>query len=105
METRAVMAPPPPKRLDELSLPEVFMRDIALKTVFRKNANTVTHLSRAMCLPIGITQEIMTQALEQAKAGRAHILGKMTEALGSFTYKKRMMGSSSKKSSLWKLKL
>ncbi|TRD12072.1 polyribonucleotide nucleotidyltransferase [Erythrobacter insulae] len=29
----------------------------------------------------GITQEIMTQALEQAKAGRAHILGKMTEAL------------------------
>ena len=31
----------------------------------------------------GITQEIMTQALEQAKAGRAHILSKMTEALGS----------------------
>jgi len=31
----------------------------------------------------GITQEIMTQALEQAKAGRAHILGKMTEALSS----------------------
>jgi len=31
----------------------------------------------------GITQEIMTQALEQAKAGRAHILGKMTEALGA----------------------
>ncbi|RIV87768.1 polyribonucleotide nucleotidyltransferase [Aurantiacibacter zhengii] len=29
----------------------------------------------------GITQEIMTKALEQAKAGRAHILGKMTEAL------------------------
>ena len=31
----------------------------------------------------GITQEIMTQALEQAKAGRSHILGKMTEALSS----------------------
>ncbi|MDG5750610.1 polyribonucleotide nucleotidyltransferase [Qipengyuania sp. XHP0211] len=31
----------------------------------------------------GITQEIMQTALEQAKAGRAHILGKMTEALGS----------------------
>ena len=29
----------------------------------------------------GITQEIMQSALEQAKAGRAHILGKMTEAL------------------------
>ena len=31
----------------------------------------------------GITQEIMQTALEQAKGGRAHILGKMTEALGS----------------------
>jgi polyribonucleotide nucleotidyltransferase len=31
----------------------------------------------------GITQEIMTTALEQAKAGRAHILGEMTKALGT----------------------
>ncbi|MAS84983.1 MAG: polyribonucleotide nucleotidyltransferase, partial [Erythrobacteraceae bacterium] len=31
----------------------------------------------------GITQEIMKTALEQAKAGRAHILGEMTKALGS----------------------
>ncbi|MDT8280871.1 MAG: S1 RNA-binding domain-containing protein, partial [Erythrobacter sp.] len=31
----------------------------------------------------GITQEIMAKALEQAKAGRAHILGEMTKALGS----------------------
>ena len=31
----------------------------------------------------GITQEIMTKALEQAKAGRAHILGEMTKAFGS----------------------
>ncbi|WP_133364758.1 polyribonucleotide nucleotidyltransferase [Qipengyuania sediminis] len=31
----------------------------------------------------GITQEIMTKALEQAKAGRAHILAEMTKALGS----------------------
>ena len=31
----------------------------------------------------GITQEIMTKALEQAKAGRAHILGEMNKALGS----------------------
>jgi len=31
----------------------------------------------------GITQEIMTKALEQAKAGRSHILGKMAEALGA----------------------
>jgi polyribonucleotide nucleotidyltransferase len=31
----------------------------------------------------GITKEIMGQALEQAKAGRAHILAEMTKALGS----------------------
>ena len=31
----------------------------------------------------GITQEIMSKALEQAKAGRTHILGEMTKALGS----------------------
>ena len=60
-----VMAPPPPKRLEDLSLPRVFMRDIALKSVFRKNANTVTYLSRAICLPIGITQEIIEIARSQ----------------------------------------
>ena len=31
----------------------------------------------------GITQEIMAKALEQAKAGRRHILGEMAKALGS----------------------
>ncbi|HEX5645053.1 MAG TPA: polyribonucleotide nucleotidyltransferase, partial [Erythrobacter sp.] len=31
----------------------------------------------------GITKEIMEKALEQAKAGRAHILGEMKKALGS----------------------
>ncbi len=31
----------------------------------------------------GITKEIMEKALEQAKAGRAHILGEMQKALGS----------------------
>ncbi len=31
----------------------------------------------------GITKEIMEKALEQAKAGRAHILGEMNKALGS----------------------
>jgi polyribonucleotide nucleotidyltransferase len=31
----------------------------------------------------GITEEIMKQALAQAKEGRAHILGEMTKALGT----------------------
>ncbi|MDO6586196.1 ATPase [Salipiger sp. 1_MG-2023] len=65
MANTAVVAPPPPKRLEELSLPRVFMRDVALKTIFRKNANTVTYLSKAICLPIGITQEIIDIARGQ----------------------------------------
>ncbi|MBN9889692.1 ATPase [Salipiger abyssi] len=59
MEPSAVMAPPPPKRLDEMSLSSVFMRDIMLKTIFRKNANTVSELAKAVCLPMGITQELI----------------------------------------------
>ncbi|MCR8550070.1 ATPase [Salipiger sp. P9] len=65
MEPCAVMAPPPPKRLEDLKLPAVFMRDIALKTIFRKNAGTVTYLAKAICLPIGITQELIDLARSQ----------------------------------------
>ena len=59
METSAVLAPPARKRLDEMKLPQIFMRDIALKTLFRKNTNTVSALAKALCLPIGITQELI----------------------------------------------
>ena len=37
MQTTAVMAPPPPKRLEDMKLPIVMMRDILIKTIFRKN--------------------------------------------------------------------
>ena len=66
MASSAVMAPPPPKRLDDMNLPRIFMRDIALKTIFRKNANTVTALARAICLPIGTTQELIDLARSQS---------------------------------------
>ena len=35
MQTSHVMAPPPPKRLEEMKLPVVMMRDILLKTMFK----------------------------------------------------------------------
>jgi hypothetical protein len=75
METSAVLAPPAPKRLDEMSLSQIFMRDIALKTLFRKNTNTVTGLAKALCLPIGITQELID-------LGRAQSL---IEAMGTLS--------------------
>ncbi|MFC6688507.1 P-loop NTPase family protein [Jhaorihella thermophila] len=65
MQTTTVMAPPPPRRLSEMRLSIVMMRDILLKTIFRKNVDTVTEIARAICLPIPVTQELVDIAREQ----------------------------------------
>ncbi|MDU8910369.1 ATPase [Aestuariicoccus sp. MJ-SS9] len=65
MQTSTVMAPPPPKRLEELQLPLTMVRDIVLKTLFRKNTNVVTELAKAICLPVPITQELIDLARSQ----------------------------------------
>ncbi len=56
MEVGNVMAPPAPRRLEEMQLPMVMMRDILLKTIFRKNIEMVSELAGAVCLPIPFTQ-------------------------------------------------
>jgi hypothetical protein len=60
-----VIAPPPPKRLEDMKLPIVMMRDILLKTVFRKNVDMVSDLARAICLPVPVTQELVDMARDQ----------------------------------------
>ena len=65
MQTTDVMAPPAPKRIEEMKLPIVMMRDILLKTMFRKNLDMVSDLSRAICLPIPVTQELVDLARDQ----------------------------------------
>ncbi len=65
MQTTAVMAPPTPKGLGEMQLPIVMMRDILLKTIFRKNVDTVTEVAQAICLPGSVTQELIDIAREQ----------------------------------------
>ena len=65
MQTSAVMAPPPPKRLEEMRLPVVMMRDIVLKTMFRKNVDMVSDLAKAICLPIPVTQELVDMGRDQ----------------------------------------
>ncbi|PCJ09001.1 MAG: ATPase [Rhodobacteraceae bacterium] len=65
MQTSHVMAPPAPKGLEQMQLPPVMMRDILLKTIFRKNVNMVTEISEAICLPMSITQELVDIAREQ----------------------------------------
>ncbi len=65
METSNVIAPPAPRSLDGMKLGIVMMRDILLKTMFRMNLDTCGDLSRAMCLPIPVTQELIDLAREQ----------------------------------------
>lgn len=65
MQSSAVMAPPPPKRMEDMALQPVMMRDIMIKTMFRKNVSTATAISKAICLPVPIAQELIDYARGQ----------------------------------------
>ncbi|WP_299043102.1 ATPase [uncultured Tateyamaria sp.] len=65
MQVSDVIAPPAPKRLQDMKLPVVMMRDILLKTMFRKNLDMVSDLSEAMCLPIPVVQELIDMSRDQ----------------------------------------
>ena len=65
MQTTAVMAPPAPKQIHEMQFPVVMMRDILIKTMFRKNVDMVTELAAAVCLPIQVTQELVDMDRDQ----------------------------------------
>ena len=65
MQTGHVMAPPAPTTLADMKLSTVMMRDIILKTMFRKNVDMVSELSEAVCLPIPVTQEVIDLARTQ----------------------------------------
>lgn len=65
MQTSNVTAPPAPKGLEQMLLPPVMMRDILLKTIFRKNVDMVSDIAAALCLPISVTQELVDIAREQ----------------------------------------
>ncbi|MEM6374789.1 MAG: ATPase [Pseudomonadota bacterium] len=60
-----VQPPPPPVGIEEMRLPVVMMRDILLKTMFRKNVDMVSEISQAICLPRAVTQELVDIAREQ----------------------------------------
>ncbi|WP_299369239.1 ATPase [uncultured Tateyamaria sp.] len=65
MQVADVIAPPAPKRIQDMKLPVVMMRDILLKTMFRKNLDMVSDLSEAMCLPIPVVQELIDMCRDQ----------------------------------------
>ncbi|MBM1221546.1 ATPase [Ponticoccus sp. SC2-23] len=73
MQVAGVVAPPAPKTIEGMLLPQVMMRDILLKTMFRKNLSVVTEIALAICLPVPVTQELVDLARGQ----------KLLEAMGS----------------------
>ncbi len=60
-----VMAPVPPRNMSETGISVVMMRDILLKTMFRTNLDLVSELSRSICLPVPVIQELVDLARGQ----------------------------------------
>ncbi len=71
--THGVTPPPAPRTLEGMKLHPVMMRDILLKTMFRMNVTLVSEISRAVCLPLPVTQELVDLARSQ----------KLCEAMGT----------------------
>ncbi len=61
----SVVAPAPPRSLKDTGLSIVMMRDILLKTVFRKNLETVNEIADALCLTMPLAQQLVEIAREQ----------------------------------------
>ncbi|KAA9005720.1 P-loop NTPase family protein [Histidinibacterium aquaticum] len=65
IQAATVMEPAPPKTLEGMQIPLVMMRDILLKTMFRKTLSQVRALSEAVCLPPAVTQELVDMGRSQ----------------------------------------
>ncbi len=57
--TPNVIAPIAPRTMAETGIGMVMMRDILLKTMFRMNLDLVSLISRQICLPVNVTQELV----------------------------------------------
>ena len=86
MQNSAVMAPPSPRTMDDVGLSTVMMRDIVLKTMFRKNTNRITELAKAVCLPVPIAQEIVDMARGQGLMEAMGTLGAAGEVRSEMPY-------------------
>jgi hypothetical protein len=60
-----VQPPPQPRTLAETGLSLVMLRDILLKTIFRMNLDLVSDLSRVICLPVPLSQELVDMSRGQ----------------------------------------
>ena len=73
MQAQDAKAPPMPMSLEDTGLTKVMLRDIFLKTVFRRHLNTASAISEAICLPVQLTQDLIELVREQ----------KLLEAMGN----------------------
>ncbi|MCR9125561.1 MAG: ATPase [Rhodobacteraceae bacterium] len=64
-QTPRVHAPAPPRLIEDIGLPFAMIRDICLKTMFRKTLSLVGELAQAVCLPVPIVQEVIDIARRQ----------------------------------------
>jgi hypothetical protein len=60
-----VTAPTSPRNLSDTGLSTTMMRDILLKSMFRTNLDQVSALSKVICLPVPLTQELVDLARTQ----------------------------------------
>ncbi len=63
--TEPGFAPPPLRKLQDTGLTVVMMRDILLKTIFRKNVEQASEIARAICLPIPLAQQLIDMLRDQ----------------------------------------
>jgi hypothetical protein len=60
-----VQPPPSPRSLADTGLSVIMMRDILLKSMFRTNQDQVSVLSKIVCLPVPLVQELVDLARTQ----------------------------------------
>jgi hypothetical protein len=60
-----VQPPPSPRSLADTGLSIIMMRDILLKSMFRTNQDQVSNLSKIVCLPVPLVQELVDLARTQ----------------------------------------
>jgi len=65
MHAPSVTAPPAPRSLADTGLGIVMLRDLLIKTMFRMNLELVSDLSRVLCLPVPVSQELVDLARSQ----------------------------------------
>lgn len=58
-EVTTVPAPSAPRSIEAMQMPLTMLRDILIKTLFRKNVSFLSDIARAVCLPIPVTQELI----------------------------------------------